>query len=302
MTVGKIDSVNLGNLDTYAAMTQTHHDDKAMVVLNEKIMAAVPDATPQEIADQIDQIKAANPEMTMDQVFETAVKSLNPQCDADAINEIRSAWQTFVNVSNLSGDDIKAILKAPIEFSITNSADSETSIKQLMAMLMRLMIEIAGEESASQLLEGCQQRDEIEKLAKEKAGDMRVKAWTNLAVGLVSAGCQGVGALGSGIFSGAGVVTYKNSSLSQSLGGVGGAINSMGQAGSTATNAVGSLFTGLTDAEIAIKEGKSQTTSINKETADKMRQKATELLQACMQLLQSMSQADYQTMTTIGRV
>ncbi|MCK5099137.1 MAG: hypothetical protein KAR45_13600, partial [Desulfobacteraceae bacterium] len=268
------------------------------------ITAAVPDATPDEIGQAIDKIKAENPNWTMDQVFEAAIKQLNPNCDDKTINEIRNSWQEFTGVSDLSKDDISQILASPLGFVLKDEGTSETSVKNLIALLMLLMIEIAGEESANQLLEGCKQRDSIMEIAKEKASDIRMKAVVNLVIGLCSAAVQ-IGASAAAMSSASkGMTAAKagNMGLSTAYGAQGSAQAGIGQGLSTACNAIGGLITGLIDANIALLDGESQVASTNKDIADKLRQKATELMQSCLKLLESMSQADYQTMTAIGRV
>ena len=85
-------------------------------------------------------------------------------------------------------------------------------------------------------------------------------------------------------------------------GSMGQAYGGMGQGGAAALNALGGFIAAQMDAEMALIDGETQVANITKETADKLRQKAAELIQACMQLMQNISQADYQTMTTIGRI
>jgi hypothetical protein len=256
------------------------------------------------VGQAIDRIKTANPGWTMDQVFTAAVKVLNPGCDTEKINQIRSSWQEFTGVSNLSSDDIGKILTKPADYVISNPEITEKTVKNTMAMLMLLMVEIAGEESANQLLEGFSQRDEIMAIAKEKASDIMSKAIVNLVVGLTSAAVQigfSIGAMSSSA-KGLNAAKAGDGTLSSAYGGKAMAISGLGQAGSSAVNALGGIITGMYDADIAIKDGESQVANINKETSDKLRQKATELIQNCISMLQSMSQADYQTMTAIGRV
>jgi hypothetical protein len=99
-----------------------------------------------------------------------------------------------------------------------------------------------------------------------------------------------------------GGLAQSHGGMASSYGAMGSAVSGLGQSASTTCNAVGGLVSGLFDADIAIKDGESQAAGMRKDTTDKLRQKATELVQAMMTLLQSVSQADYQTMTAIGRV
>ena len=64
----------------------------------------------------------------------------------------------------------------------------------------------------------------------------------------------------------------------------------------------GGLAAGKIDADIAVNEGESQVASAEQEMANKMRQKASELIQSLFNILQNIAQVDYQTMTAIGRV
>lgn len=316
MAINDIGGNNFDTLQLYAEMTGTEQDDKALENLNQQILAAVPDKTPEQVGEAIDKIKSDNPNWTMDQVFEAAIGELNPDCDAEAINEIRSSWQEFTGVSNLSTDDVGKILASPFQFVTNDKDSSEKTIKNTLAVLMLLMVEIAGQESANQLFEGFQQRDEIMTIAKEKANDLRTKAIVSLVTGLISATIQ-IGAsslamssaskgLNASKAASAPGLTPQDSgslgSLSSSYGGMSNAWSGMGQAASGACNTVGGFISGMIDAKIAIKDGESQVAGIQKDTADKLRQKAGELVQAVMNLLQAMNQADYQTMTAIGRV
>lgn len=303
MTINDIGGNNFDTFQLYAEMTGNEQDDQILETLNTQILAAVPDATPEQVGEAIDRIKSDNPNWTMGQVFEAAIGELNPDCEADTINQIRSSWQEFTGVSNLSSDDIGEILASPAEFVLTNDA-SETSIKNTIAILMLLQIDIAGEQSAFEMLEGCAQRDEIMRLAHEKADDIMAKAKIGLAVGLTSSAIQ-IGASSASMSSASkGLTAAKagNSGLAQAYGGKSSAYSGLGQGASGAVNAVGGLFTGMKDADIAIKEGESQVASIQKEAADKRKQKLGELIQSARDLLQSMSQADNQTLTTIGRI
>ncbi|MBI9092601.1 MAG: hypothetical protein JEZ12_25575 [Desulfobacterium sp.] len=303
MTINDIGGTNFDSLQLYGEMTGTQQDDRALATLNDEILAAVPGATPEEVGQTIDRIKAEKPNWTMDQVFEAAIKELNPSCEAETINTIRAAWQEFTGVSNLSNDDIGNILASPLGFVTGDDQASERTIKETLAVLMLLMIEIAGEESANQMFEGFQQRDEIMTIAMEKADDIRTKAVISMVVGLASAAVQIGGSAMSmgGASKGLNAAKVGNVGLAQAHGGMSSAWSGLGQGGSAVVNSVAGLLTGMIDAEIAIKDGESQVAGIQKETADKLRQKVGELIQACMNLLQAMNQADYQTMTAIGR-
>lgn len=300
---GDIHGITFSSLQLYTELTATEQDDTALQNLNQKILEAVPDASPDQVSEAIDRIKQEHPNWTMDQVFEAAVRELNPQIEDAKINEIRNAWTEFTGVSNLSRDDISQILASPIDFVHGGGETNQTTLKSAIAALMLLMIELAGEESANELLIGCKERDNIMEIAKEKAELLKEKAITNLIMGLVSAGIQIGASMASFSSASKGMTAAKagDGNLASAYGGKASAWAGLGQAGSAAVNAVGTYISGMIDAEIAIKDGESQVAQMNKEIADKMRQKATELIQACLQLLQSMAQADYQTMTAIGR-
>jgi ribosomal protein L11 len=302
--INDIGGTNFDTLQLYAEMTGSKQDDQVIEKLNQQILAAVPDSTPEEVGQAIDRIKTANPGQTMDEVFAAAVKELNPGCDTDKINQIRSSWQEFTGVSNLSTDDIGKVLTNPAEYIVNNPDSTEKTIKNTMAMLMLLMVEIAGEESANQLLEGFAQRDEVMSIAKAKADDIRAKAIVSLVMGLVSAGVQiGTSAAAMGIASkGFNATKAGDTALANLYGAKSQALSGFSQAGAGVCSTLGGTISGMFDAEIAIKDGESQVANIHKETSDKLRQKASELIQNCISMLQSMSQADYQTMTAIGRV
>ena len=302
--INDIGGTNFDTLQLYAEMTGTEQDDQIIEKLNQQILAAVPDSNAEEVGEAIDKINTANPSWTMDEVFAAAVKELNPSCDTDKINQIRSSWQEFTGVSNLSTDDIGKVLTNPTEYIVNNPDSTEKTIKNTMATLMLLMVEIAGEESANQLLEGFAQRDEVMSIAKAKANDIRAKAITNLVMGLISAGVQiGTSAASMRMATiGAKAAKAGDTALASVYGAKSQALTGFGQAGAGVCSTLGGTISGMFDAEIAIKDGESQVANIQKETSDKLRQKATELIQNCISMLQSMSQADYQTMTAIGRV
>jgi len=304
MAINDIGVNNFDRLQIYAEMTESAQDDQIIETLNTQILAAVPDATPKQVGEAIDQIKADNPNWTMDQVFEAVIGELNPDCEADTINQIRSSWQEFTGVSNLSNDDISEILASPIDFVSNDDAASETTIKNTLVILALLLIDIAGEESAFEMLEGCSQRDEIMKLAHEKAEDIKAKAKIGLAVGLTSSVVQ-IGASSMSMSNASkGLTAAKagNSGLAQAYGGKSSAWSGMGQGVSGAVNAVGGLLTGMKDADIAVNEGESQAAGIKKDAAASRKQKLAELIAAAQNILQAISQADNQTMTAIGRV
>ncbi|MBF0201651.1 MAG: hypothetical protein HQK66_10130 [Desulfamplus sp.] len=438
MAIDTISGTNFDNLGIYSQLTATKTDDDALASLNKEIKAALPDVKSSDIGQAIDKVRTENPDWTMDKVFDAVVRGLNPDCGTESLNKIRAAWQDFTSCGNLSSDDVSQILRAPVEFAMNNSDVSQATIKNTLALLMLLMVEIAGEESASNLLEGAHKRDEILSLAQEKAKDIRVKAWVNLAVGVISSAVQigsGVLSLGSllkgkggnakkadpdkvsdikgniqdnktnvpdakgkeiekdlqkikadsdefvefdkfdtdskknplsldsendffnhnnkpesessKIFSNDIVLDPKDAGYDTDPGAkekltmidqsdnknlaadsdnkakseniiakgikgikgaahlVGGLSEGAGKLGpglSKTVELAGSSITGHIDANIALTDGKSQVTSIDKDTADKMRQKSGEMVQACLQLLQAMAQADYQTMTAIGRI
>ena len=286
MTTQISGSLCLDALRDYGSETATADDDKALAQLNNKIMEALPGVDSSTVGDAIDKAVAANPNMSMDEVFTQVVKSLNADCEDALINEIRSAWQSFAGVDNLTQDDIAGILP-PKGALDPSQVDTQMSIKEAIAFFMLAMIELAGEESASQLFQNTQLRDQIMDLAKEKASDLKTKAVVNLICGLVASGAQIAG----------GVMAMKNSTNQA----ISGAWTGFGQAGGGMSNSIGGCITGFIDADIAINEGKSQMLSTMKDANSQLRQKAIEVIQTCIQMLQSLAQADYQTMTAIGR-
>lgn len=335
-----IEGNTFDSLRLYADLTADGQaDNEKLAALNDQILAAVPGATPEQVSlaieEAMQQAKNEDPDAPVDmaKIFETAVKQINSQCGDEAIKNIINAWQDFTGVANLSKDDIGQILASPFGFVATDDNTSLSTIHNTMAILMLMMIEIAGEESANQLMEGFAQKDTIMEIAKQKKSELVTKAIVNMVVGLVSAGIQGISsgiALGVSIKgvseSGKALKEFKTGSdikgtvdpdtmspdqikvknaeaqthfkqsglhgaKATSLGGLGQAISGLGGAGAGAVNAFGSLWTGIIDGNIAVLDGESQEAGINKETADKLRAKAEEIIQALFKLLNTMAQA-----------
>ncbi|MDD9303410.1 MAG: hypothetical protein HUK40_14145 [Desulfobacter sp.] len=293
--------VNLGNIQFYTETTGTRSDDQALDKVMDSIMDAVPEGVSrEEVGKAIDDAIKANPDASMKEIMEAAVNTINTDhgvtSDASEISAMKAAWDDFTTDTGLTGENIKEILTDPVSFVLSDENTSEVSVKKMLAMLYLLMIEMAGEESANQLLEGCKQRYEIMEIAKEKAGDLRTKAWVSFAAGAISAGIQIYGGA-----KGLNAAKAGNSSLAQAYGGQSGAYNTIAGGFSGGVNAVAGLATGHIDAHIAELDGESQVAQANKELADKMRQKVGDLISNLINMLQSMSQTDYQTMITIGR-
>ncbi|WP_022665964.1 hypothetical protein [Desulfospira joergensenii] len=299
-----IDGNTFNSLSLYADLTDDAQDNEKLEALQNMILAAAPDATPEQVGQAIDdaiaQAKAENPDspVNMEEIFETAVKSLNSECTDEAVTNIKNAWQEFTGINNLNQDDIGQILVSPFSFVATDEDASVATIQNTLALLVLLMIEIAGEESANQLLEGFDQKDTIMALAKEKAAKLREKAWVNFGFGLAAAGSQALGGLSQMIGSGVGLGGVSEKAA-KSWAGLGQGAGSLGQAGSTTCNAIAGLWTGLIDADIAEIEGKSQVASINKDTADKLKAKAEELIKTMINLLQTIAQAKHGVLTSI---
>lgn len=302
-----LEGTGFENLQTYTEFTSNTQDNIAFENLVNTIMGEVPETvTREEVLDAINQAIADEPDATMEEVLEKAVETINQtqDLDDDVVTKLHDAWDTFKSESGLSEDDISAILADPVDAVLSDGDNmSEVSLKKMLAMMYLLMIEIAGKESADELLIGCEQRDEIMEIAKEKAGNLRTKAWVSFATDMTAAAIQiGAGAMSMGA-AGKGLNAAKagQSGLAQSYGGMATAYGSLGGGFSSLMKAGGNLGAGLIDARNAELDGESQVASANMDIANKMRQKAVELLQHLLSMLQGMSQADYQTMTTIGR-
>ena len=297
------------NLHFYTAMTRSLADDKAFAGLVDTIMDTVPKGvTKDDVMAAINQAIADTPGADMDEILEAAVDRLNQDhggiMDGAAAAALHDAWDTYKDASGLADDDIGAILADPVSVTLDQVEKSSTSIKQILAMLYLLMIELAGEESANQLLEGCAQRDQIKELAKEKASKIRTKAWIefgtqmatatiNVTSGMVSFGAGGLGL---------GAALKGNQGASQSLGALGTSFGTFSSGISGGATAVSGVITGHIDARIAEIDGESQVAQGHMDIANKMKQRAIELFQGLLSMLQSISQADHTTMTAIGRI
>ena len=288
-----IDGSTFGNLELYADLTDNTQDNEKLDALKNMILAAAPDATPEEVGKAIDdaiaQAKAENPDapVNMEEIFETAVKQLNSDCSDEAIQNIISAWQDFTGVSSLSQDDISQILVSPYVFVACDETTSVATIHNTMAMLILMMIEIAGEESADQLLAGFAEKDTIMAIAREKKSELTTKAWVNFAFGMTAAAVQGLAAFASMVPAAKG-----NQGLAQAFSGLGQAISGM-------VNAGGQAWAGLIDADIALLDGESQVAGMNKETRDKLKAKAEEVIKTLMNLLMTIAQAKQGVLTKI---
>lgn len=330
-------NITFDNLSLYTHLTaDSNQDNQKLADLKNQMLSAVPDASQEEITAATDKAiqdaRTANPDspLNMEEIFETAVRQLNPGCENEAITRIRNAWQDFTGVNNLSQDDIGQILVSPFGFVASDENTSLATIQNTMAILFLLMIEIAGEESANQLLEGSIQAEKIMEIAKNKKNKLIEKAIVTAVTGFISAAVQGIASTASmacsikglsdtnkGIkASNAADALAKDSgpelevntltklgdsyfSKASASGSMGQAISGLGQAGGGAVNAIGGLWAGIIDGEIAVLDGESQVVNINKDTADKMKKKAEELIMAMMNILKTIAQARHDTLSNI---
>lgn len=302
MTQG-INTQNFENLQIHASFTSGMDDDAAYHALVDQIMESMPEGvTRDDVMDAINKAIADEPDTPMEEILERVVKEINEahgiKADNTTIKDLHNAWDAFQKDTGLADDKIASILVDPA--NLENFGElSETSIKEMLAWLYLVMIEIAGEESANQLYAGCRKRDEIMALARDKADKIRDKATIQFATQMVSAGLQVAGGA-AGMRSG--MRGIKNPDMAMAYGAVGSGQSAIAQGFGQMGTAGGNLAAGKLDADIAIIEGESQVASAEQEMANKLRQKASELIQSLFNILQGMSQVDYQTMTAIGRV
>jgi len=289
------------NLETYAQITSTGEDDAILEKLNQLIFEAVPDADPGEVGEKIDEILKQNPTWTIDQVLEAVVTSLNPGCGDDIISEIKTAWEAFTGVSDLSSDDVADIIENPASFAVNDSDNASVSLKQAIKILMLLLVEIAGDESAAMLEQGVLERDNIEALGEKKATEIITKGWIEGSVQALSGLCSILGSIGTGVGAAGGFKNVGNTVKSQAWGNMGQSLSGFCSALSSLCSSTGSVITGYIDADIAIIDSEGQQAQIRKDTADQLKNSAATLIDTALSLLKTMGQADYQTMTAIGR-
>jgi hypothetical protein len=250
--------------------------------VEQKLTELLPGVDSQTLSSAIANYIEAHPTATPGEVLEAVVRQLNPAVASEQVAALRTEWEQFAATTTLDAASLLEVMKTPAA-----GAPTIESMRDIMAMLVLLMIEIMGEESASQLMEGFAQRDEIMALAKEKAAEMRTMAWTQLALGLTSAAISIAGGLmGMG---------FKDSSQAM--------LWSQVVAGSAKLFDSASQFAAsMIQANIAEIEGQSQVAQVRKETAQKLEDLARDMIRAFMEIYNSLLQQQYQTMSKLSSV
>ncbi len=250
--------------------------------VEQKLTELLPGVDSQTLSSAIANYIEAHPTATPGEVLEAVVSQLNPAVASEQVAALRTEWEQFAATTTLDAASLLEVMKTPAA-----GAPTIESVRDIMAMLVLLMIEIMGEESASQLMEGFAQRDEIMALAKEKAAEMRTMAWTQLALGLTSAAISIAGGLmGMG---------FKDSSQAM--------LWSQVVAGSAKLFDSASQFAAsMIQANIAEIEGQSQVAQVRKETAQKLEDLARDMIRAFMEIYNSLLQQQYQTMSKLSNV
>jgi len=250
--------------------------------VEQKLTELLPGVDSQTLSSAIANYIEAHPTATPGEVLEAVVSQLNPAVASEQVAALRTEWEQFAATTTLDAASLLEVMKTPAA-----GAPTIESVRDIMAMLVLLMIEIMGEESASQLMEGFAQRDEIMALAKEKAAEMRTMAWTQLALGLTSAAISIAGGLmGMG---------FKDSSQAM--------LWSQVVAGSAKLFDSASQFAAsMIQANIAEIEGQSQVAQVRKETAQKLEDLARDMIRAFMEIYNSLLQQQYQTMSKLSSV
>ncbi|WP_028588050.1 hypothetical protein [Desulfocurvus vexinensis] len=273
--------ITISGISTALGANLLSGDAKEWQDVEQKLTALLPGIDTQTLSAAITDYIEAHPSATPGEVLEAVVNQLNPGLAADQVAALRTEWEQFAATTTLDAASLLAVMKTPEEVV------TPQSVRDLMAMLLMLMIEVMGEESASQLMEGFAQRDEIMALAKEKAAEMRAMAWTQLALGLTSAAISIVGGLAG--------MGFKDSSKAM--------LWSQVVAGSAKLFDTASQFaTSMIQANIAEIEGKSQVAQIRKETAQKLEDLARDLVRTFMEIYNSLLQQQYQTMSKLSNV
>ena len=274
--------ITISGISTALGANLMSGDEKEWQDVEQKLTALLPGIDTQTLSAAITDYIEAHPSATPGEVLEAVVNQLNPGLATEQVAALRTEWEQFAATTSLDAASLLAVMKTPEETGPTIQ-----SMRDIMAMLLMLMIEIMGEESASQLMEGFAQRDEIMALAKEKAAEMRAMAWVQLAMGLTSAAISIVGGLaGMGI---------KDSSKAM--------LWSQVVSGSAKLFDTASQFaTSMIQANIAEIEGKSQVAQVRKETAQKLEDLARDLIRTFMELYNSLLQQQYQTMSKLSNV
>lgn len=249
-----------------------------------KLAELLPGVDSDDLTAEIKKYIEANPSATPAEVLEAVVTKLNPDVTTEQVSALRTEWEQFATTTGLGPDTLLEIMATPE----TSGSSSSMSVKDLMAQLMLLMIEIFGEEAANELLEGFSERDTIMDLAKEKAAQLRTQAWTQLAMGLCSAACSIAGGIGGMKMAGNAAKSQAFSTIMQGFGKVFDSINQ--------------CATSMIQAHIAEIDGESQAAQVRKDTAQKLEDMARDLVKTMLEIYQNMASQEYQTMGKLSNV
>lgn len=259
-------------------------DQQEWADVENKLAELLPGVDTGDLTDAVREQIKANPNATPAEVLEAVVKELNPEVGSAEVSALRSEWEQFAQSTGMEPSELLEIMKTPE----TGSEVTATSIKDMMADLMAMMIQLFGEEAASQLLEGFAERDTVMALAKQKASEMRTMAWCQLGLGLCSAATSIVGGIG-------GMRMAGNAAKSQ-------AFSTMMGGGAKVFDSLSQMSTSLIQANIAELDGESQSAQMRKETAQKLEDMARDLIKVMIDIYNSMMSQEYQTMSKLSNV
>jgi len=251
--------------------------------VEDKLTALLPGVDSDTLSQAIEEYVAAHPSATPSEVLTAVAQELNPDLTTAEVAALRTEWEEFAATTGTDASELLTVMSTP---ETSSSSDTQT-IRELMAMLMMLMIEIFGEEAASQLLEGFAQRDTIMALAKEKAEELRDMAATQLALGLVSAAVS--------IAGGAAGMAMSSPSLAM-------AWNQVVSGAAKIFDSISQYVGSMAPANIAEIDGQSQAAQIRKETADKLEDMARDLIKATLEIYTALQQQEYQNLQKVASV
>lgn len=256
--------------------------------VKDQLSALLPNVSSEELTTAIQEYMQANPTATPAEVLEAVVTNLNPNASAEAVAALRTEWEQFADTTGLNASALLYVMAMP---ETEGTEVTRESVKDMMANLMMLMIEIFGEEAASQLLEGFSERDTIMELAKQKAEEMRTQAGWQLAMGLTSATIQIAGGLWS--MNAAGKTLNMSESEAAAMNSkIQGANMAIGGSAKIA-DTFGSFMSTMIQANIAELDGEMSAAQIRKETADKLQNMAQDLINHFMTIYTDMASREY---------
>ena len=270
--------------------------DKELADVANMLNELLPDVDMAELDEAMQAYAMAHPEATKADVLEAVVKQYKPDITTSEIAALRTEWEEFSEALEALKDDQGWFTEIQGSYM-----DMKTgmSVMDMMAELRLMMVEVFGEEAASNMLQGFAERDALMELAKEKAEEMRFMAGAQLACGLASAGFQIAGGLGTMKMATnsmkTGVTQQASTALNTKAQGFGQVMSGTAKIFDTFSQ----LMTGLSQARIAELDGESQSAQIRKETAQKLEDMARDLISTVLNLYNEQASRDYQNLSKV---